>query len=375
MNKIIICSISPQLFTSQSKVALNLLNNLSKNNLVASVSWLNNLDYLEEKKQNYYYNNHVVFPISNMIDKSAVEFYEINKALKANIVISIGSIEDVEFICGIKTLDKNCFKWIHYLTEEINEEKTDVLKLIDKIVVCNQNIHKQLLNVNIFSDINYFTADENVFVDKKLEQRKNNFSIINSSQNNSISNIGCFIEACSFVKDKIPNLKIYLNTSEYGDLDINKLIKKYNLEKIIELPNCLIDYNNGLKEENYINILNKCSLFIDCSCKSSINLRCLEASLTGCKCAMPKYSSLGDYKINGVKYISYNNKDLFICSPESLSDIIYSSYLTWKYNTDLNLTELNKINKIKLIDFNNNFNKYINEVLIDKNEINIDIIK
>ena len=359
---------NPLAFTSKSKIASHLLKQLSLDNLVASVSWLNDLNYLQNKDNNYYMNfgniEILTFPIETQIQKASIQFYQIQKALNAQTVISVGDINDVEFMAGMKTLSPNSFKWIHYLTN-FDQTKIEVLKLMDKIIPCNLQIQNELSHINIQSQVIEFFPQENQFKNLNLKERQEKFTIMNSSKNNSISNLGCFIEAVSIVKNKIDNFNVYLHTEEQGDLDIKSLIKKYNCEDIIGIPQKYLNFQDGLSQEEYIIKLNQAYSYIDCSCLSSTHLRLKQAQLCGCNTV--SLNNFNNYKIDSYKYISYNNIELQMASSKDLANVIYLQYLCWKYNkNDLNVKfDTDFIFKIK---------KVIEESLKINNEIKLEQI-
>lgn len=169
---------------------------------------------------------------------------------------------------------------------------------------------------------------------------------------------------------------LHTNINDPGDYDIHNLLKRYDENNCIELPNKCISVNEGLTDEELNIEYNKSNIIIDCSVRSATALNIMEAAATGCIPVISNTGSLKEfvselpeefrYIVKGEKFIGEREEELQIVSMDDLVDKINNLYDLWfedkekykllsqryidlakKYDVDIFLNKINKgINKI-----------------------------
>ena len=203
--KILTVGASPYVHTRGGRINSFLLSSLQQKHDVVSVVWHHDINYFianEEGKYIYEKDDKVIsilYPIfypkkDPFKEKSTILLYEIIKQEKPDIVLSIGDIDETNFIHSIKQLID--FKWIGIFTiasssNPVNPDRMDFLESVDFAIHTNKRAKEdwdnylEKNNIILNSEYNSIGIDNSKFYRNKSIE-KNKFFVLNCSKNYNI---------------------------------------------------------------------------------------------------------------------------------------------------------------------------------------------
>lgn len=349
--KILTVSASPFLLTKLGRINSDILCYFRvRDYKVATLAWdLDTMWFVPDQDGRIHYEKNgekvcEIYPLPNSPEESAVQAYEVVKALEPDVVISVGEARETDFVASLKSICPNQFKWINICTAgslPIASQRVEALSQADLSLVTTKAGVADFESKLIPSYYLPYGPSIKLFYPKNLD--KNKFSVINLSKNSTASNTAAFIKAM-VLASRLTNGEVsgYLhsNVNDIGDYDVLSLIDQYGAKDIIRLPEAFVGLNDGIAASDLNDEMNNASVVVDVSVRSATALGVLEAMSTGC---FPLVTPAGALKevvqnipssyrcfVDSVEYIGFDGESCQIASIDSLAEKIKNIYYQWK---------------------------------------------
>lgn len=235
---------------------------------------------------NYEYEDKFVCPLIPffsfaVIDKKAIyasQLQEIVKNFKADIILTIGNLKEVDFIYHIKEKYPNLFKWISIFTVDnhINKKYKDCIECIDYIISLSEFGYSNLCDYNVNNIFIPYGQDKYIF---KSHNKDRKMTVLNVSKNTYLSNTGTFIRTSSKIHNEIEMI-LHINLYDTGYYNIFSLVDKYDSKVIFS--DKFVSMYDGLTDSEMACLYNSSSFYVDCSLSSVTGISLLEAMSCGC---------------------------------------------------------------------------------------------
>lgn len=388
--KILTIGASPYLLTKLGRLNSDIILFLEgKGHQLATATWhFDSSWYPTDDDGGYYYEYNKkpvcrIFPFINMAEQAMPVLYDIIKDSEPDLVITIGDIQEIDYVHLIKNVIDKKFKWISIATLDalpLNENRIESVKEMDKIITISKFAQKELSKYNKETYYIGYGPNDNF---KPLGITNKEFLAMSMAKNSSANNIGSLIYGLKNFDDKI---YLHSNINDPGEYNINLLIDRYNLKDKIILPNKFISINDGYTDEELNYKYNNSMLYVDIPVRSASGLTVLEAMRGGCIPIVTKIGILEeiieDFDINieyknnmyvdSVDYVGFDEEIYKIPDPKDLVKKIHF----WKQFKKNNEGEYNLILNI-LEGYAKNYsnNKFLNRFYDEINDINNNSIK
>jgi len=368
--KILTVGASPYIHTRGGRINSFLLSNFKKQHDVISVVWHHDINYFVADDGKYTYNKDeeivsILYPIFHpkknpFKEKATIALYEIIKQEQPDIVLSIGDIDETDFLHSIKQLID--FKWIGIFTiasssDILNPDKMDFLESVDFAIHTNKKVKNDwdqyIKKNNIVINSKYYPIGINFdkfYRDELINKDK--FIVLNCSKNSQYSNLPAFIEGFAKFYNKQPDVEAYLHTNinDPGNYNILWLLEKNNMQDVIKLPEKYASFKDNISDEELNSLYNRSCVLVDCATRSATGLCVKEAIRAGCvplvtenSGAISEFVKDQHLKIKSERFIGENEEDLYIASIDDISNKLKVLYRLWKYNKKYFIEGSNRI--------------------------------
>lgn len=393
---------SPYLLTSKAKINDSVLRYLkNKNHEIFSAVW--NLDpswVLKDTDNKFYYeyNNEKIcqlFPFNFIYEKSSIQIYEICKIVKPDIILTIGDIQETDFIFAIKSLYPKAFKWINILTLDalpVSKNRIETFDFMDGIITTSEFSYNEIKKYSKCpTEYQYFGLNDN-FLSAKNNSDDKKLRIFVCGKNNNSSNLGAVFTGLK--ENKEIEVYMHTNTGDNGDYDFYELQKRYNTNFL--LPEKYVGINDGLPENELINEYCKSDIVVDLSVRSSVGSSLMEGMSCGCipvgnngciigeilenytKLAKKElmYFDIDELAVESNEYIGEFNEVFYVSNPENFKNkMLRFKHMKKYFNKKFNiLKEISKklTENYKRNDFLEKLNNLLEVIKNTNYKINVE---
>lgn len=279
-------SVSPYLITRNGKINADILMSLKDaGHHVESLVWHHDISYFLPNELGQHRLDGPNGPVCNLHPflgqkgELPLFVYDKLKQVQPNVVITIGTAEETEFLHAIKALYPRLFKWIAILTMgvSVNEHQRESFQYADKILTTTKCTSESVkLNWRLESEHLPYGFDAGTF--KPLNILPDEFSAISVGRNTQMSNVPAFISA---VAESGINGTLHTNMYDEGENDLLLLKKRLKAEKL-SLPKRFVSVREGLADDEMNQLFNQHHAIVDTSMQSATGIALIEAMSTGC---------------------------------------------------------------------------------------------
>lgn len=257
--------------------------------------------------------------------------FEVMKIAQPNVVISIGSAQDVEFLWVFKSIYPHLFKWLALVpsgSDYLAEKFRIPMGYADHIVVTTSSALDAFSSVKTeVSQLSYGPCRDVFYPVDGLLPRQ--VAALNMGKNMQISNVPAFIR--SIADSKISGT-IHSNIDDDGEYDIKGAIKRFGVKERIRLPDKYVSIREGITDSLVNELYNRHHLIVDCSMESATALTLLEAMSTGCVPVGMDFGAVGEvirkipsefrFEIPYETIEGSDEEDLAVISKKELSSVL-----------------------------------------------------
>ncbi len=358
--KILTVSASPYLLSKLGKINSCLLQHFrSQGHTVSTASWHHDKSYfLAEDDSKFYFETDSrvcqIHPVDYDVTKSVKQVYEVIKKFEADVVLSIGDYYETDFIHGIKSIYPTLFKWVSILTTNaspIEPFHRDSLESIDEAIVTTTDgmseLRRMLVTSVVYANPGY---DTDVFYPDIIHDDQ--LTIVANLKNAHSSNLPAFLHAMKNLENWGIDFKAFLHTNLYdkGDYDIRRMVKEFEVEKVVCLPEMFCSLQEGPDDAYLRRLYSKSHIVVDPSMRSASAMNVLEAMACGC---MPFVSNVGALKdvvnqtgvgclLDGNRFVGERHQEMQVISDIGLADMISCHWHDTKAQKNANIREYSR---------------------------------
>ncbi len=301
--KIVTIGISPYILSSNGKLHSKVLKRLLLDgHSVASLVWSHDTSFFfpeeHDGKKKFYYEFTVdgqnakipVFPFRRG-DQESIVIYEALNQFQPDLIVTIGDVTDFIFMHAVKMFYTPKLQWFMIYTGRslpIHEDYEDVVRDMDGVLctnhLCQQEIQK------IFSlpscDMSHVGVDTSVFrtIDP-IDNTHDKFRIMTYAKNMQVDNAPMLMEVVSRLRQKIPNIELYVHTNilDKGDYDLDRVKQRLDPgDEFIRFPRKCVSYVEGIPERDLVAELNAADVFVSAHMTAATSCGAWEALACGC---------------------------------------------------------------------------------------------
>lgn len=361
--KVLVIGLCPYLVTSRSKTMAVTMKYLYANGYqVAGAVWGHDETYFlpaEDGNLYYEFDGHKI-PITSFSrdGKEAMVIYEIMKALKPDLVVTVGDYNDFSYMKAIKQLGEN-FKWLFLLmnySAPIDEHSTELLDNVDGVLCSSEFGQKSIQDFcpTEICDFEYLGANRGNFYLRDEVDREDKFRIMASGKPSQVDNLPTIMEAVALVRSsfgEIDDIELYLHTSLYdpGDYNLEQISTRFDPKKeFIKFPEKYVSLRDEMDTDELAIEMNRSDVFVSIPLVSASSMSVFDALACGCYPIMSDCGSnrnvaklleeysrddqTEDFLVPSAKLMTIGGTYLYICSPQDLALKISNLYENWKIN-------------------------------------------
>jgi len=221
-----------------------------------------------------------LFPFLGQKGEEPPFAFEAMKNSRPDVVITVGSYSDTDFIWSIKSIYPHLFKWVAVIptgTDIINERHRLSLTYADAIITTTKLAEKAFNDAGLKAT--YIPYGPPSCVREPSDGLTTHFKVLSLAKNSQMSNVPAFLQALQLSG---LNGTLHTNIDDSGDYDIRLLIDRYKLKEKISIPKKYVSIREGISSESMESMYREHDTVVDCSLQSATGLTMLEAMAYGC---------------------------------------------------------------------------------------------
>jgi len=398
---------SPYILAKGGVLNRALLSELAKEHVLGSVCFDHDTAlYIPDEDGNFSFTedgNRIadLFPVPRTdrgADRVAILTYEAMKRFCPQVLITIGTPVETDFVYSIKQMYPQLFKWIAIVFVDatpLDDRRVPFLEFADRIICPSKTGVEAIKELGLQARYLPFGPLDN-FRQSDVSFRSNDeFRIISLAKNSMACNPFAAIDAVVDCNDRnltndIPvRLKMHMNINDPGDYDINNIFERnLKYQKSIDLPSEYLSISDGVTDDRLGDFYRASHVFVDCPVRSAVGLSLLEAMSCRCVPIVTAVGSLLDivsdlpedcrYLVDSVPYVSGDGSVYRIADFYSISRYITKIRKIWqgeKEKWQYMIEECYKLScRYSSKMFVNQIGKDVEEITKEGNALKVEVI-
>lgn len=316
-----------------------------------------------------------IYLYSKDVKIATVQIYEYIKALKPDIIVTIGPVEELFFIEALCTFHGDEFKWISILANNsygIGKEFHSTIRKMSGCLCTNKHTYVTLKYEINFNEVDYcYVGCDTTIFNSPLENKE--IKIMSRCMNNFKDNVYDTTKLIKFY----PNSYLHIPTCA-GFYDLSSILNWMNV------PSSPITLSSGVSDIEYAEKLREHDLFLTLSYCSSTSMSLFEAAACGsviiyplslCDLEVVNFLELPVLKKSGIKtqeLMLNNGKILHNPIYDDAANVVGSlTKMDKKYINEYKDKCVENIDKLSNRNFLNKVLELLKEISVKKKIINL----
>ena len=370
--KVLTIGMSPYNTTSVSSLHASILKHLLfEGHSIMSLSWAHDISYyVPDNDGQYYYCFEALspddtdgpispreykIPVMPLLKglSDPVPIYEAINQLEPDVVITIGDLTEASFMKAVKTFVSKPFKWMAVLAQSqypVSEELSELTDYMDGVLCTSELAHDEI--AKFFKKpclkTSFVDCDERFIREKERDPTK--FRVMALGKSSQVDNLPMIIEACSELRQTIPELELYVhaNICDQGEYNLELVRERFDPgNTFVRFPDKFVSLIEGISTDELADEYAKADVFISISLVSATSMSVWEAMDGGC---FPIMSDCGSNRnlaeklerkgiaefsresllVPGIKLMTAGETYLTVSSPAELKKRLYWMYKNYE---------------------------------------------